>query len=71
VLQTARYPKTEIQRGTKNMKDSIAKKTKERWYGKRMHGQLPRSLDEKLVDNEQSYRWLKSDDIKGETKYVQ
>ena len=32
-----------------------------------MHGQLPRNLDEKLVDIEQSYRWLKSGDIKGET----
>jgi hypothetical protein len=32
-----------------------------------MHGQLSRNLDEKLVDNEQPYRWLKSDDIKGET----
>jgi len=31
---------------------------KERWHGKRMHGQLPRNLDEKLVDIEQSYRWL-------------
>jgi hypothetical protein len=28
-----------------------------------MHGQLPRSLDEKLVDIEQSYRWLKYGDI--------
>jgi len=36
------------------------------WRGKRMHGQLPRNLDEKLVDIEQSYRWLKSGDIKGE-----
>ena len=33
-----------------------------------MHGQLPRDLDEKLVDTEQSYRWLKSGDIKGETE---
>ena len=33
-----------------------------------MHGQLPRILDEKLVDIEQSYRWLKSGDIKGETE---
>ena len=31
-----------------------------------MHGQLPRNLDEKLVDIEQSYRWLKFGDIKGE-----
>jgi len=29
---------------------------------------LPRNLDEKLVDIEQSYRWLKSGDIKGETE---
>jgi hypothetical protein len=32
-----------------------------------MHGQFPRSLDEKLVDKEQSYRWLKFRDIKGQT----
>jgi len=28
---------------------------KERWQGKRMYGQLPRNLDEKLVDIEHSY----------------
>jgi hypothetical protein len=33
-----------------------------------MHGQLPRNLDEKLVDIKQSYRWLKSGDFKGETE---
>jgi len=33
-----------------------------------MHGQLPRKWDEKLVDIEQSYRWLISGDIKGETE---
>jgi hypothetical protein len=33
-----------------------------------MFGQFPRSLDEKLVDKEQSYRWLKFGDIKGETE---
>ena len=33
-----------------------------------MHGQLSRNFDEKLVDIEQSYRWLKSGDIKGETE---
>jgi hypothetical protein len=43
-------------------------KTKEKWQGKRMHGQFPHNLDEKLVDNEQSYRWLKSGNIKGETE---
>ena len=33
-----------------------------------MHGQLPRYLDGKLVDTEQSHRWLKSVDINGETE---
>ena len=33
-----------------------------------MHGQLPRNLDEKLVDIEQSYRLVKSGDVKGETE---
>ena len=41
VLQTARYLKTEVQREARKMKESI-----ERWHGKRMHGQLPRSFDE-------------------------
>jgi predicted RNA-binding protein with PIN domain len=68
VLQTARCLRTEVQRETRNMKDNIVEKTKERWHGKRMDGQLPRNLDEKLVDIEQSYRWLKSGDIKGETE---
>jgi hypothetical protein len=31
-----------------------------------MHGQWPRSLDEKLMDIEQSYRWLKYGELKGE-----
>ena len=68
VLQTARRLKTAVQRGTRQIKNSIAEKTKERWRGKRMHGQLSCNLDEKLVDIEQSYRWLKSGDIKGETE---
>jgi hypothetical protein len=68
VLQTTRCLRREVQRETRNMKDSIAEKTKERWHRKRMHGQLPRNLDEKLVDIEQLYRWLKSGDIKGETE---
>jgi hypothetical protein len=32
-----------------------------------MHGKLLRNLDEKMMDTEQSYRWLKSGDIKRET----
>jgi len=68
VLQAARCLKIEVQKETRKMKDCKAEKTKEGWHGKRMHGQLPRNLDEKLVDIEQSYRWLKSGDIKGETE---
>ena len=44
VLQAARCPKTEEQKETRKMKDRIAQKRKERWHGKRMHGQLPRNL---------------------------
>ena len=62
MLQTARSLKAEVQRETK-IKESVVEKTKERWHGKRMHGKLPRNLDEKLVDIEQSYRRLKSGDI--------
>ena len=40
VLQKARCLKTEVQKETRKMKDSIAEKTKERWHRKRMHGQL-------------------------------
>jgi hypothetical protein len=50
------------------MKASITEKTKERWHGKRMYGQVPRNLDERLVDIEESYRWLKFGDFKGETE---
>ena len=67
MLQTAKCLKAEVQRETKTI-ESIAEKTKERWHVKRMHGQLPCNLDEKLVDIEQTYRWLKSGDIKGETE---
>jgi len=67
VLQTARCLKTEGQRGVRKLNDSIAKKTKERWRGKGMNGQLPRNLGLKLVDNEQSYRWLKFRHVKRET----
>ena len=68
VLQTARCLKTEVQKETRKMKDSIAEKTKEGRHGKKIHGQLWRNWDEKLVDIEQSYRWLKSGDIGGETE---
>ena len=56
VLQRARCLKTEVQKDISKMKDSIADKTNGRWHVKRMHRQLARNLDGKLVDIEQSYR---------------
>jgi hypothetical protein len=50
VLQTARRPKTEVQKGVRQIKGSIAEKRKEIWRGKKSHGQFPRNLDEKLVE---------------------
>jgi hypothetical protein len=55
---------------TKQIKTNIARNLKERWEAKRLHGQFPRSLDEVLIDKEQSYRRLKFGDIKGETESV-
>jgi IS30 family transposase len=68
MLLTARRLKLEVQRRTRQIKDSITEKREERWRGKRVHGQLPRKLEEKMVSMEQCYRWLKSGDIKGETE---
>ena len=51
-LHTARCLKTEVLRETRKMKDTIEEKTKGRWHRERMHGQLPRNLDEKLVEIE-------------------
>ena len=50
VLRTARCLMAEVQRETK-IKESITEKTKERWHGKRMHGQLQRNLDEKILNS--------------------
>jgi hypothetical protein len=46
MLQTTRSLKTELQKRRRQIRDSIAEKIKERWRGKRMHGQFPHSLDE-------------------------
>jgi len=68
LLQRARCLRTEVRKEMRKVKHSIEEKTKERWQAKRLHGQFPRNLDEKLVDIEQSYRRLKSGYIKGETE---
>jgi hypothetical protein len=44
-----------------------AQNIKEEGKEKRMHGKFPCSLNEKLVDKEQSCRWLKFGVIKEET----
>jgi hypothetical protein len=41
---------------------------KEKWKRKRMRGLFPHSLNDMLADREQTYRWLKFIDIKGETE---
>jgi hypothetical protein len=67
MVWTARSLKRELQKRTRQIKDTIAEKTKKRRQGKGMQSQFPCNLDEKLVDNEQSYQWLKFGNIKGET----
>jgi hypothetical protein len=66
LLQTANKFKKSFQSETKQIKN-ITQNIEGKWEEKRMHGQFPHSLDEKLVDKEQSYRCLKFGDIKGET----
>jgi hypothetical protein len=41
MVKTARNLKTELQKRTRQIKGSIVEKTKERWKGRRMHGQFP------------------------------
>jgi hypothetical protein len=47
MIQTARSLKRESQKETIQIKDSIAQKIKERWWGEIMHGQFPCNLDKK------------------------
>jgi hypothetical protein len=68
LLQTTNKFENSFQSETKQIKSIIPQNLKEKWEEKRMHGQFPRSLDEKLVNEEQSYRWLKFGDIKAETE---
>jgi hypothetical protein len=68
LFHTATNLQTSLQSDTKQIKTTIARNLKEIWEAKRPHGQFPRSLDERLIDKEQSYRRLKFGDIKGETK---
>jgi myo-inositol-1-phosphate synthase len=68
LLQTANKFKKSFPSETKKIKNMITQNIKGKWEEKGMHGQFPRSLDDKLVDKEQSYQRLKVRDIKGETE---
>jgi hypothetical protein len=68
LLQKANKFKKFFQSETKQIKNTITQNIKGKWEEKRIHGQFPRNVDGKFVDKEQSYRWLKFGDIKGETE---
>jgi hypothetical protein len=68
LLQTANKFKKSFQSETKQIKNITTQNIKGNWEEKRMHGQFPRRLHKKLVDKEQSYKWLQFGDIKGETE---
>jgi hypothetical protein len=68
LLQTTNKFKKSFQSETKQIKNIVTQDIQGKREERRMHGQFPRSLDEKLVDKEQSYRRLKFGDIKGETE---
>jgi hypothetical protein len=68
LFQTATNFKKSLQSDTKQIKDTTAHNLKERWEAKTLHGKFPHSLDEGLIDKEQSYQWLKLGDSKGETE---
>jgi hypothetical protein len=70
LFHTATNLQKSLQSDTKQIKTIIARNLKERWEAKTLHGEFPRSLDEGLIDKEQSYLWLKFGDIKGETESV-
>jgi hypothetical protein len=70
LFHTATNLQKSFQRDTKQIKSTTAGNLKERWEAKRLHGQSPQSLDESLIDKEQSYGWLKFGDIEGETEGV-
>jgi hypothetical protein len=70
LFHTATNLQKSLQSDTNQIKTTIARNLKERWEAKRLHGHFPPSLDEGLINKEQSYRWLKFGDIKGETESV-
>jgi hypothetical protein len=49
-------------------KNTIARNLKKRREAKRLHGQFPRSLDEGMMNKEQSCRWLKLETLREKQK---
>jgi ribosomal protein S4 len=68
MLQTYNKFKKSFKNETKQIKNIITQNKKRKMGRKKYHGPFLRSLDEKLVDKEQSYLWLKFGDIKRETE---
>ncbi|KAF2882012.1 hypothetical protein ILUMI_24160 [Ignelater luminosus] len=59
----------ETEENTKNkIKNKILDQIKNKWVEKQMHGQYPRAVQEYLIDKEQTYRWLRKGELKGETE---
>jgi hypothetical protein len=55
LVQTPNKFKKSFQSETKQIKNIITQNIKGKWEEKRMQGQFPHSLDEKLLDKAQSY----------------
>jgi hypothetical protein len=55
LFHTATNLQKSFQSDAKQIKSTTAGNLKERWEAKRLHGQFPKSLDEELIDKEQSY----------------
>jgi hypothetical protein len=68
LLRTVKTSKKSFQSETKQIKEHNGSEHKMKWEERRMHGKFPRSLDQKLVDKEQSYRSLNSGDVKRKTE---
>jgi len=68
MLQRARSLKRELQRRIREIKKSTEEKKKEISRQKKFLRQFAHNLDERLVDNEQSYRRLQFGGIMGENR---
>ena len=49
-------------------KEDFKKMVRDKWKEKAMHGKFPNYLDKDHVDVELSFKWMKHNELKGETK---